>query len=147
MKCFAYCSLVLLAASGPLLAGDASCAPITTATTEDCSGICPHAVVSACPGPSEAEFFQQIVYKKKLNVSGCIPIFPKGCSDQRATCECPNDSATCADSEKQCDIILRGNLWVPKPSKKGGYPVVIFNHGSVGCGDEQTTCAHAPGEP
>ena len=146
MKSFAYCSLVLLAASVPLLAADATCTPITTATTEDCSGNCPDAVVSACPGPSEAEFFPQIAYKMKLNVSGCLPIFPKGCLDQRATCECSNGAATCADSEKQCDIILRGNLWVPKPSKKGGYPVVIFNHGSVGCGDGQTTCAHAPGE-
>jgi len=120
--------------------------PITSATTDDCAGACPDAKVARCPSTKQATFYNGVEYVFQENVSACDSSFPSGCADQRATCECPGGLGTDCP-HKQCDIILRGDLWVPKPVRSKGYPAVIFSHGSVSCADGDTTCSHTPGAP
>jgi dienelactone hydrolase len=126
---------------------DDECTALTTATTENCAGSCPEALVTSCPGTSTARVHSNFSYKRHLDVSACDNTFPKGCSEQRAVCECPGGAAHCPASHKRCDIDLRGSLWVPRPSRTGGYPVLIYSHGSVGCPDSNPNCSHAPNAP
>jgi hypothetical protein len=113
--------------------------PITSATdtSESCTGTCPGATVTACPASRKATHYNDVEYVFQQNVSACDSSFPSGCADQRATCECPGGLGTNCP-RKQCDIILRGDLWVPKLARARGYPAIIYSHGSVSCADGGT---------
>jgi hypothetical protein len=140
--------LVLLCLLTAPAAGYAADCPITTATdtSDECVGACPDAKVTACPSTKKAAFYSGVEYVFQENVSACDSSFPSGCADQRATCECPGGLGTDCP-HKQCDIILRGDLWVPKPIRSKGYPAIIYSHGSVSCPDGDTSCTHAPAVP